>query len=95
MNFTDFTDDLADEFGLTKRDARKIITFLAKKLKKRLSFGEQVSIRNLGTFILRIRQPKKFLHLKTGKLEMSKKCYYLSFKVTDKMANELKAKTVY
>lgn len=95
MNFTDFTDDLANEFGLTKDLSRKILTYCIKRLRERLLFGEEVSLRLIGTFKLRVRKPKKFLNLQTNKMELSNKSYYLDFKTTELMNNELKKKTVY
>lgn len=95
MNFTDLTDDLSIEFGLTKQLSRKIITFLIKKLREKIVFGIEVSFRNIGTFRLKIRQPKPFLHLKTGNTEMSKKSFYLNFRPTLLMKEKLKTKTVH
>jgi len=95
MNFTDFTKDLSEEFGFSERQSRKIITFLTKRLKNKLVFGCEVSLREIGIFKLRIRKPRPFLHLKTGKTEMSKKSFYLSFRPSKKMADQLKDKTVY
>ena len=95
MNFTDFKKDLATEFGFSERQSKKILTFLTKKIRNKLLFGQQISLRNKGTFKLGIRQPRKYLHFKKNIMMMSKKSYYLDFKVTEKMSNELKEKTVY
>lgn len=95
MNFTDFTDDVANEFGLTKDLSRKIITFLIKRLRKKLIFGNEVSFRLIGAFKLRVRKPKPYLNLQTNVMEMSKKSYYLDFIPTVKMKDRLKEKTVH
>jgi nucleoid DNA-binding protein len=95
MNFTDLTEEVAEEFGLTKDLSRKIITFLVKKLREKLVFGMNVSFRHIGSFKLRVRHPKMFMNLQTGQKQMSKKCYYLDFKATPNMEGRLKEKTVY
>ena len=95
MNFTDYTVAFSKEFGVSQRTARKMITFLTKKLKHDLIFGVQISFREIGMFRLKKRQPKKYLNLQTGKMGLSKLCYYLDFKATKKMIKRLKDKTVH
>lgn len=95
MNFTDFTEDLADEFNLTKKQSRAIITYLVKRLKKKILFGHEVSFREIGTFVLNVRQPRKFLNLQSGQMNTSNKIYCLNFRVTKKMKERLKKKIVY
>jgi len=95
MNFYDLKDEVAEEFGITKDLSRKIMSFLLKRMQYHLFFGTEISFRLIGTFRLLKRDPKPFKHLKTGKMEMSKKSYYLKFKVSKRMAEKLKGKTVY
>ena len=95
MNFTDFKDELAEEFGITKDLSRKILSFLLKRLEHQLFFGVEVTFRLIGTLKLRKRLPKRYTNLHTGVLQWSKKSYYLSFRATERMANKLKEKTIY
>jgi len=95
MNFTDFNKELSKEFGFTEKHSRKIITFLIKRLRHKLIFGTEVSFRLIGTFRLKVRQPKKYLNFQTAKMDRSKKSYYLQFIPTLKMKNRLKEKTVH
>lgn len=95
MNFTNFEDDLSQEFGFTKKTSRKIIMFLLKKIRTSIMFGQELSLRGIGKFVLRVRKPKKFLNLQSGEMQISKKSYYLDFKVYDNLKEYLKKKTVY
>ena len=95
MNFTDFTEDLSEEFGLTKTQSRAIITYLVKRLREKILFGAEVSFRHMGTFKLGISLPRKYLHLKKNVMMMSEKKYNLKFRLSQKMLNDLKEKEVY
>ena len=72
MNFTEFHKDLSKEFGYSSRTSKKIVSFLMKRLRHKLMFGTEVTLREIGTFVLKVRHPKPFLNLKTGKMGMSK-----------------------
>lgn len=95
MNFTEFHKDLSKEFGISTRQSKKIVSFLLKRLRHKLMFGTEVTLREIGTFKLKVRHPKPFLNLKTNKMEMSNRIFLLKFRVTRKMADDLKKKTVY
>lgn len=95
MNLTDFTEDIAKEFNLSKKTSKAIITFLNKKMRDKIIFGISITLREIGTFNLRKRLPKPFLNFTTNKMDMSKKSYYLDFQPTDKMKKKLKEKTVH
>jgi len=95
MNLTDLDKSFSDEFGMSKNQARKQLTFLNKEIKKRLLFGEEITLREIGTFKLRIRNPRPYKNFQTGKMDMSTKHYFLDFFVTKKMNGDLRKKTVY
>lgn len=95
MNFSNYKDDLAEEFGITKDMARRMISFLLKRMEHDLFFGIEITFRLIGTLKLRKRMPKRYQNLQTGAIEWSKKSYYLSFKATERMANKLKSKTIH
>jgi nucleoid DNA-binding protein len=95
MNFSEFHKDLSKEFGYSTRESKKIVSFLQKLLRKKLMFGVEVSLREIGTFVRRVRHPKPYLNLKTNKMEMSQRIFVLKLRTTRKMADDLKKKTVY
>ena len=95
MNFTEFHKDLSKEFGFSSATSRKIISFLLQRLRYKLLFGTEVTLWGVGTFILKIRHPKKFLNLQTGKVQTSKRTFALALRVTRRFNEDLKKKTVY
>lgn len=96
MNFTDFSDDFAKEFGISnKRVAKKMLIWLTKQLKQRLIFGTEVSLREIGCFKLKVRQSRKYLNFQNNQMDVSKKTYYLKFRPTEKMKKRLKQKTIH
>lgn len=95
MNFTDLDKEISQEFGITKTEARKILCFIQNKLREKIVYGLEISFRGLGVFLLRVRQPKKYLNLQTNKMSISNKSYFLDFKVSRKLKERLKKKPVY
>ena len=96
MNFTDFYKDIAKENeGIDQKQAKQILYSLQKKMEKKLKFGTEISIRNIGVLILRVTEPKKYRHFGTGKMLMSNRKYSLKLRVARTMTSYLKSKTVY
>lgn len=95
MNFVELHKEIAREFKLPLSTTKKIMKSIERNIRDRILFGEEVTLREIGTLTLRVREPKPFLHLKKNKMEMSKKKYFLSLRVTKKMQDELKKKKVY
>lgn len=95
MNFTDFNKDLSEEFDLTQQESKKILSFLQKRIKDRLIFGVDISIREVGTFTRAIRKPKPYLNLQTNKMQVAPRRYFLKFVVKKTMADKLKKKTLF
>ena len=95
MNFTEFHKDLSKEFNLPADTSKKIVSFLQKRMKHKILFGTEITLREIGTLILLVRQPKLFLNFKTDKMQMSELKYVLGIRVTRGMKKILKNKTVY
>lgn len=95
MNFVDLHREIAKEFDLPYGKSKEIMIALQDKMRTKILFGEEITLREIGTLTLRVREPKPFLHLKKNVMEVSKKKYFLSLRVTKKMQDELKKKTVY
>jgi len=95
MNFTTLSDDLAKEFKMPKKQALKMTTFLMNRMRAKLIFGQHISLYKIGTLVLKIRKSKPFPSVKTGKMEISKKKYYLALNVSKGLTTELRKKTVY
>lgn len=95
MNLTDFSKDISEEFGIPEYKAKKLLSFLTKKIRNRLIYGIEVTFREIGTFRLKIRPPKKYLNLQTNTMEVADKAYRLKFEPTKKMRDDLRKKPVY
>lgn len=95
MNFTEFYKDLSEEFGIPHDTSKRMVSFLQKKMRKKLLFGTEVTLRNIGTFVLKVSHPKPFLNLQTAKMQISERCFKLNFRVTRRMDEDLKKKTVF
>ncbi len=95
MNLKEFSKDLSEEFGIPEYIAKRMLSFLTKKIRNRLLFGVEITLREMGTFRLKVRKPKKYMNLQTGKWCMSEKHYYLDFVPTQKMKLDLKKKIVH
>jgi len=95
MNFYDLKDEVAEEFGITKDLARKIMSFILKRMEHHLFFGTEISLRLIGTFRLVKKDPKPFKNLQTNKMEMTSKSYFLRFRASPRMRDKLKTKTVF
>lgn len=96
MNFTDFDKELAKEFdNLNQREAKRILYFLQKQMAKKIRHGTEISIREIGILILRVREPKKYLDFQSGEVKNSKRKYTLSLRVSRAMSKFLRSKTVY
>ena len=95
MNLTDLNKDLAEEFGISQIQAKRMLSFVNKRIRTRLLFGEEISIRKVGTFKLRVRQPRNYMNLQTREITRSEKHYFLDFIPTHSMKEDLKKKTVY
>lgn len=95
MNFKDFDRDVAKEFGMSIKQARKILTYINRDMTHKIVFGHPVTFRDIGTLHTRVRESTKFFNLQEGKNQMTKKSYYLDIRVPDKMKLRLKHKIIY
>lgn len=95
MNFTDFANDLKQEFDIPEYKGKKILAFLNKKMEEKLFFGTEMTFRNIGTITIKIREPKKYLHFKSKTMRLIPRRFVLQFRMTRIFKERLKAKTVY
>ena len=95
MNLSDFSKDYATKFNISERKAKRQLKYLEKEMFKKFILGISIKIYKIGIFSLKIREPKPFLNLQTGKQEVSERSYYLHFKAYTTIIEALKKKTVY
>lgn len=95
MHLTDFNKELAKEFNISEREAKKILSYINKAMHQKLLLGTNISLRKIGTLILKIKHPKPYLNLQTGEMQMSKRAFALGLRVTRSMDQALRKKTVY
>jgi nucleoid DNA-binding protein len=95
MNFSEFHKEVSVEFGIPQAVSKKILAFLTKRMREQLIFGTSITFRNIGSLVLKVRQPKPFKHFKTGLMAMSKKKYVLTIEVCQNLKTRLKNKIVY
>jgi len=62
----DLTEQLFDELGLNKREAKEFIEQLFEEIKKALEKGDQVKISGFGNFELRDKDERPGRNPKTG-----------------------------
>jgi integration host factor subunit alpha len=62
----DFAEELYDELGLNKREAKEIVELFFEEIKGSLSQGEQVKLSGFGKFELRDKNSRPGRNPKTG-----------------------------
>ncbi len=62
----DFAEELLDELGLNKREAKEIVEFFFEEIKSSLEQGRQVKISGFGKFELRDKNSRPGRNPKTG-----------------------------
>jgi nucleoid DNA-binding protein len=95
MKLSDFDKDVAKEFGLTQKEAKRLLLYIQRKIFKRISFGESFYIHKVGTLFLRARKGYNYHNLQTGKTDYMPKQYVLDIKVSQTFKKLLRKKTVY
>lgn len=63
----DFAEQLFDELGLNKREAKDIVDVFFEEIKTSLEHGEQVKLSGFGKFELRDKTSRPGRNPKTGK----------------------------
>ncbi len=62
----DFAENLFDELGLNKREAKEMVEFFFEEIKSSLEEGKQVKISGFGKFELRDKKSRPGRNPKTG-----------------------------
>jgi integration host factor subunit alpha len=62
----DFAENLYDELGLNKREAKEIVELFFEEIKDSLAKGEQVKLSGFGKFELRDKNSRPGRNPKTG-----------------------------
>ncbi len=62
----DFAEELLDELGLNKREAKEIVELFFEEIKSSLEQGQQVKISGFGKFELRDKNSRPGRNPKTG-----------------------------
>ena len=62
----DLAENLFNELGLNKREAKEFVEFFFEKIRTALAEGEQVKLSGFGNFSLRQKNPRPGRNPKTG-----------------------------
>lgn len=74
MNKAGLVEEVADQTGITKRQARNVLDAMTEVITNALSNGEKITLVDFGTFHVRQRKARKGRNPQTGeKLEISAK----------------------
>lgn len=72
MNKKELMDKVAEQFGLSKRQASEVIDFIFGDIINTVKAGNEVSLAGFGTFSLAHRRARKGINPKTGeRIEIS------------------------
>lgn len=66
MTKADLVQEVYEKVGLSKGEAVNIIETILLTIKETLANGEAIKISGFGTFLVRVRGPRKGRHLRTG-----------------------------
>jgi len=66
MTKADLVQEVYEKVGLPKGEAVNVVETILTTIKETLTDGEAIKISGFGTFLVRVRGPRKGRHLKTG-----------------------------
>ena len=90
---SDIVDNLNDEIGLNKREAKELVEMLFNDIKNLLSEGHEVKLSGFGNFQLRDKSPRPGRNPRTGEdVEISAR-RVVTFKSGQKLKESVKALT--
>ena len=90
---SDIVDNLNDEIGLNKREAKELVDMLFNDIKNLLSEGHEVKLSGFGNFQLRDKSPRPGRNPRTGEdVEISAR-RVVTFKSGQKLKESVKALT--
>ena len=89
----DIVEDLNNEIGLNKREAKELVDLLFNDIKNLLSEGHEVKLSGFGNFQLRDKSPRPGRNPRTGEdVEISAR-RVVTFKSGQKLKESVKALT--
>tara|TARA_B100001105_G_scaffold209958_1_gene174381 strand:+ start:795 stop:1094 length:300 start_codon:yes stop_codon:yes gene_type:complete len=90
---SDIVEDLNNEIGLNKREAKELVDLLFDDIKNLLSEGHEVKLSGFGNFQLRDKSPRPGRNPRTGEdVEISAR-RVVTFKSGQKLKESVKALT--
>ena len=90
---SDIVEDLNNEIGLNKREAKELVDLLFNDIKNLLSEGHEVKISGFGNFQLRDKSPRPGRNPRTGEdVEISAR-RVVTFKSGQKLKESIKSLT--
>ena len=90
---SDIVEDLNNEIGLNKREAKELVDMLFDEIKNLLSEGHEVKLSGFGNFQLRDKSPRPGRNPRTGEdVEISAR-RVVTFKSGQKLKESVKALT--
>ena len=90
---SDIIEDLNNEIGLNKREAKELVDILFNDIKSLLSEGHEVKLSGFGNFQLRDKSPRPGRNPRTGEdVEISAR-RVVTFKSGQKLKESVKALT--
>lgn len=95
MQKADLIKNVSKKIGVDKKTTTIVVNAFLEEIVNSLKQGINVSIREFASFEIKIQNPKRYPNINTGKMELSKKYYYLKFTPSTLIKNFLKKKTVY
>ena len=90
---SDIVEDLNNEIGLNKREAKELVDLLFDEIKNLLSEGQEVKLSGFGNFQLRNKSPRPGRNPRTGEsVEISAR-RVVTFKSGQKLKESVKTLT--
>ena len=90
---SDIVEDLNNEIGLNKREAKELVDLLFNEIKNLLSEGQEVKLSGFGNFQLRDKSPRPGRNPRTGEdVEISAR-RVVTFKSGQKLKESVKTLT--
>ena len=90
---SDIVEDLNNEIGLNKREAKELVDMLFDDIKNLLSEGHEVKLSGFGNFQLRDKSPRPGRNPRTGEdVEISAR-RVVTFKACQKLKDSVKTLT--
>ena len=90
---SDIVEDLNNEIGLNKREAKELVDMLFNDIKNLLSEGHEVKLSGFGNFQLRDKSPRPGRNPRTGEDVEIQARRVVTFKSGQKLKESVKALT--